>query len=192
MNNNFSENKYVIRRKVMTVGGAKFHIYNETGGLMFYCKQKAFKMKEDIRLYTDESMSVEVLVMQARSVIDFSATYDVFDTAEGVKIGALQRKGMKSILKDEWIVLDAYDNQLGLIQEDSAGLAFVRRFLANIIPQNFDMIINGKKVVDLKQDFNPFIYKLNIDYTFDTENVVDRRLGIAAGLLIATIEGRQK
>jgi len=191
MNNNFSENKYVIRRKVMTIGGAKFHVYNEAGGLMFYCKQKAFKMKEDIRLYTDESMTTEVLTMQARSVVDFSATYDVYDSAEGVKVGALARKGMKSIFKDEWVVLDASDRELGLIQEDSAGLAFVRRFLANIIPQNFDMIINGKKVVDIKQDFNLFVYKLNVDYTFDTENVVDRRLGIAAGLLIAAIEGRQ-
>lgn len=191
MNNSFSENKYVIRRKVMTIGGAKFHIYNEAGELMFFCKQKAFKMKEDIRLYTDESMSEEVLTMQARSVVDFSATYDVFDSAEGIKVGALQRKGMKSMFRDEWTVLGPDDNQLGIIQEDSAGLAFVRRFLANIIPQNFDMLFNGQKVVDIKQDFNLFVYKLNVDYSFDTENVVDRRLGIAAGLLIAAIEGRQ-
>lgn len=191
MNNNFNENKFVIRRKVMTIGGAKFHIYNEAGQLMFFCKQKAFKLKEDIRLYTDESMTEEVLTMQARSVMDFSATYDVIDSVEGVKVGALQRKGMKSMFKDEWVVLNGDDSQLGLIQEDSMGLALVRRFLANIIPQNFDMIVNDKKVVDIKQDFNLFVYKLNVDYSFDTENVVDRRLGIAAGLLIAAIEGRQ-
>lgn len=191
MNNNFNENKFVIRRKVMTVGGQKFHIYNEAGGLMFYCKQKAFKMKEDIRLYTDESLSTEVLSMQARSVVDFSATYDVFDSTEGVKVGALARRGMKSMFKDEWVVLDVDDREIGLIQEDSMGLALVRRFLANIIPQNFDMIIDGKKVVDIKQDFNLFVYKLNVDYSFDTEGVVDRRLGVAAGLLIAAIEGRQ-
>lgn len=191
MNINFTENKFLIRRKVMTIGGAKYHIYNEAGGLMFYCKQKAFKLKEDIRLYTNEAMTEEVLIMSARSVIDFSATYDVFDSVEGVKVGALQRKGMKSMFKDEWLVLDPDDNQIGVIQEDSAGLAFIRRFLTNIIPQNFDMIMNGKKVVDIQQAFNPFIYKLNIDYTFDTENIVDRRLGIAAGILISTIEGRQ-
>jgi len=145
-------------------------------------------MKEDIRLYTGEDMTEEVLSLQARSVIDFSATYDVFDSKEGIKIGALQRKGMKSMLRDEWNVLDAYDNPIGIIQEDSMGLALVRRFLANIVPQNYDMIVNGVKAVDLKQEFNPFVYKLNVEYI---TNAIDQRIGIAAGILIATIEGRQ-
>ena len=184
----FSERSYTIRRKVMTVGGAKYHIYNAAGELMLYCKQKAFKMKEDIRLYSGEDMTEELLSLQARSVIDFSATYDVYDTKEGIKIGALQRKGMKSILKDEWLVLDAYDNQIGIIQEDSMGMALLRRFLANIVPQNFDLLINGIKAVDIKQQFNLFVYKLDIDFL--TEDV-DPRIGLAAGVLIATIEGRQ-
>jgi len=188
MDSRFNESKYVIRRKVMTVGGAKYHVYNEAGQLMLYCKQKAFKMKEDIRLYTGEDMTEEVLSLQARSVVDFSATYDVFDSKEGIKIGALQRKGMKSMLRDEWNVLDAYDNPIGIIQEDSMGLALVRRFLANIVPQNYDMIVNGVKAVDLKQEFNPFVYKLNVEYI---TNAIDQRIGIAAGILIATIEGRQ-
>jgi len=191
MNSRFNGNKFVIRRKVMTVGGAKFHIYDDAEQLQFYCKQKAFKYKEDIRLYTGEDMAEEILTIHARTVIDFSGIYDVFDAKEGIKIGALQRKGMKSILKDEWIVLDENDNELGLIQEDNAVLATVRRFLASLVPQNFDVIIHGKKVTDIKQAFNPFVYKLNMDFSLDTDSVFDKRLGIASGILIATIDGRQ-
>ena len=58
-------------------------------------KQKAFKLKEDIRLYTGEDMQTEVLSIQARQVLDFSAAYDVIDSATRMKVGALKRKGMR-------------------------------------------------------------------------------------------------
>ncbi len=44
---------YTIRRKVLKIFGAAFHIYDPHGNLAGYCKQKAFKLKEDIRIYTD-------------------------------------------------------------------------------------------------------------------------------------------
>lgn len=184
-------NKFHIRRKVFTVGGAKYHIFNEAGEMVLYCKQKAFKLKEDIRLYEDETLTTELLVIQARSVVDFSATYDVFDPETNAVIGSLQRKGMKSMIQDEWHVLDGAGNQFGIIKEDSMGLALVRRFLSALVPQNFDFLVNGVRVVDLKQAFNPFIYKLEVNFTDDKEGVVDKKLGIAAGILISTIEGRQ-
>ena len=46
-------------------------------------------------------MQVELLSIQARQIIDFSAAYDVYDGSTGSKVGALKRKGMKSILRDE-------------------------------------------------------------------------------------------
>ena len=70
---------------------------------------KAFKLKEDIRLYTSEDMQTEVLSIQARKIIDISSAYDVIDSLTGAKVGALKRKGLKSILKDEWIIMDAED-----------------------------------------------------------------------------------
>ena len=102
----FSHNKYLIRRKVFKVLGAAFHIYDPEGRLAFYSRMKAFKLKEDIRLYTDESMQTEVLTIKARQIIDFSAAYDVVDSLTGEKAGALKRKGMKSIFKDEWIIMN--------------------------------------------------------------------------------------
>lgn len=187
----FNQKTYVIRRKVLTIAGAQFHIYNNKEELQLYCKQKAFKLKEDIRLYTGEDMKEEVLTIAARTAIDFSAFYDVVDTRSGVKIGALQRKGMKSMLRDEWTILDANDQQIGLITEDSMGLALLRRLLTGLVPQNFDAFVGGKKVIDLKQNFNPFVYRLVVDFSMDTDNTVDKRMGLAAGILIAAIEGRQ-
>jgi len=47
---------------------------------------KKFKLKEDIRVYADENKNNEVLSLQARSIIDFSAAYDVYNTATHEKM----------------------------------------------------------------------------------------------------------
>lgn len=187
----FSHNNYLVRRKIFKLFGAAFHIYDPKGNLAFYSKMKAFKLKEDIRLYTSEDMQTEVLSIKARSIIDFSAAYDVVEANTNTKIGALKRKGMKSILKDEWIILDKNDNQIGFVKEDSALLALVRRFLTSVIPQKYHGEINGEKVCEFKQNFNPFVVKIHLDYSMDTKNLLDRRLGIAAAVLLCAIEGKQ-
>ena len=115
----FQQTNYLVRKKILKMVGAAFHIYDPSGNVAFYSKQKAFKLKEDIRVYTGEDMQTEVLTILARQIIDFSAAYDVVDPTTNVKVGALKRKGMKSIVRDEWIIMDAQDREIGLIQEDS-------------------------------------------------------------------------
>ncbi len=191
MNNRFEQNQYLIRKKVLSVLGAKFHIYDNSGQVIMYSHMKAFKLKEDIRIYTGEDMTEELLNIHARSVIDFSATYDITDAKTGEKLGALRRKGLKSIMKDEWIILDKDDMEIGTIKEDSLGLALLRRFLSNLIPQKFDVEIKGIKICQFKQKVNPIVSKLDIDFSTDTGNILDRRFGIAIGVLLCAIEGRQ-
>jgi uncharacterized protein YxjI len=188
----FEHQTYTIRKKVFKVFGGAFHIYDPMGQIAFYSKMAAFKLKEDIRLYTGEDMQTEVLVIQARQILDIAATYDVYDSATNMKIGALRRKGLKSILKDEWIVMGEDDREIGLIKEDSMALALVRRFLTNLIPQTFIIEMNGAPVCTLKQRFNPFILKLDIDFSPDVGGAFDKRMGIAAAILLSAIEGRQQ
>lgn len=188
----FVHTNYLVRRKIFKLFGAAFHIYDPNGQVAFYSKQKAFKLKEDIRLYTGEDMQTEVLSIQARQVIDFSAAYDVTDPATGGKVGALKRKGMKSLLRDEWIILDAQDREIGFIREDSLALALIRRLLTNLIPQKYHgEMTDGEQVCVFQQNFNPFVLKIRLDFAMDRNGRLDRRLGIAAAVLLCAIEGRQ-
>lgn len=186
--------EYTIRRKMFTFLGAKFHIYDSAGNLIGYSKQKAFKLKEDIRVYTDESMSEERLAIAARKVIDFSAAYDVVESKSGTKIGALKRKGFKSILRDSWIVMDENDNEVGGVVEDSASMAMVRRFLpfGNLVPQKFHMKAHGSDEVlaRFRTHFNPFVHKMTV--TVEPECHFNPLLVLATGLLLVAIEGRQQ
>lgn len=187
----YAHNVYLIRRKIFTLFGGAYHIYDPSGQICFYCKQKAFKLKEDIRVYASGNMQDEVLSIQARSMVDFSASYDVMDPTTGEKVGVLRRKGWSSMVRDEWEVLDASDNPIGAIREDSMGLALLRRFFSNLIPQKFHCDVHGQTVWTFQQNFNPFVLKITLDFSMDSQNLLDRRLGIAAALLLCAIEGRQ-
>jgi len=185
-----SARSYRIRRKFWKVLGAAFHVYGPNDELLGYSKQKAFVLKEDIRVYADESLAAEVLTIRARQIIDFSAAYDVLDARAGTKIGAARRKGFASLLRDQWEILDAADRPVARIREDSMAMALVRRFLSNLFPQRFTVEgADGSAIGHMRQRFNPFVYTLHVD--LEPQATIDPRIVLAAGILLAAIEGRQ-
>ncbi len=183
---------YLLRQKVFKIFGNAFHLYDPAGNVVLYSKQKAFKLKEDIRVYTDESMSEEALVIRTKSIFDIAGTYDIYDPIAGETVGAVKRRGLKSLLKDEWQILDAQGNTLGKVVEDSMLKAIVRRVVeaaALIIPSAYHVEIGGQPAATFKQDFNPFVRKFTLDFTPDSAGRLDPRLGIAAAILLCAIEG---
>jgi uncharacterized protein YxjI len=89
---------------------------NET--LVYYVKQKAFKLKEDVIIYADEAQTKEVLRMKADRIIDWNARYSI-TTADGQPIGAVKREGMKSLWSSTYGIFDAAGAQLGVIHEEN-------------------------------------------------------------------------
>lgn len=191
MHSAFQSDRYFLKKQAIALTGI-FRIYNENDQMVLYSRQKMFRLREDIRAYSGEDMSQELLFIQARNIIDFSAAYDVIDSTTQSKVGALRRRGWRSMLRDTWDILDAYDQPLGILQEDSQGRALLRRMLlGSLLPQNYDALFGDRRAADLRQKFNPFRYELLMDFSEDTQRHFDRRLGIAAGILLAAIEGRQ-
>src|SRR5512147_872610 len=128
MNPIFQHQSYLLKRQVFALAG-KFRFYDPMGNLVMFSEQKMFRLREDIRVYSDESKSTEVLMIKARQILDFSAAYDVIDSSANEKVGVLRRKGWRSLLRDEWEVLNAQEQPIGLLFEDSMPLALLRRFL---------------------------------------------------------------
>jgi hypothetical protein len=184
---------FTISRKFWTLLGAKFYIHKADGTLLGFCKQKAFKLKEDIRVYTDEALSEERLLIQARSVIDFSSAYDVVDSQAQTKIGALRRKGFTSIFRDSWIVLDESEREIGALHEDSTAMALVRRYvpLGYLVPQKFSMLeSDGQEIANFRGHFNLIVSRMTVSVHEGCP--VHPFLVLAAGLLLLAIEGRQR
>ena len=98
------------------------------------------------------------------------------------------------MLRDEWVIMDPQDQEIGTVLEDSTALALIRRFVeaaAMLLPQKYHVDVGGTTVATFQQNFNPFVKKLTLDFSLDPQNRLDRRLGLAAATLLSAIEGRQ-
>lgn len=185
------QHAYTARRNFFNFLGIKCEIYTPEGQPFLFVHLKAFKLKEDITVYADPGQTQPLLSIKARQIIDFSAAYDVFDLGQQTKVGALRRKGLKSILRDEWEILDVHDQVVGLVQEDSMALAMLRRFLSSLIPQNYTVTLGGHQVGAVEGTWNPFIVKHTMNLSHDVHGQFDRRLALATSVLLMVIEGKQ-
>ena len=89
------------------------------GQLVFYVKQKAFKLKEAVTVFGDEGQTLPLYTMKADRVLDFSARYNFADPA-GNHIGSVRRRGMRSIWKAHYEICDESDRVVMEIREESA------------------------------------------------------------------------
>src|SRR5216117_1823603 len=118
LHSSFQHSTYLIRKQVFKLLGNAFHIYDQNNQVVFYCNMKAFKLKDDITVFTGEDMQFPVLSIKSRNILDFSAAYDIVDTTNNEKIGVIKKKGLKSILRDEWIIMNSAEQEIGSIKED--------------------------------------------------------------------------
>jgi len=178
-----------MKRHLLKIVGADFGFYSGVKMVLFAHKE-GFKLKAAITVFLDQARTKPVLGIKARQVIDFAAAYDVTDLVTNQTVGILKRKGWASITQDKWVICDPMEREIALLQEDNLLLALVRRLLTNLVPQNYDILVGEQRIVDLKQNFNPFTYHLRVDFKVP-ETQFDRRLAVAAAVLLGSIEGRQ-
>lgn len=89
------------------------------GAPVCYVKQKMFKLKEDIQVFTDSSKSRQIASIRANKVIDWSARY-YFTDGEGTEIGSVGRQGMRSIWRARYDVFKPGDDTADFkIQEEN-------------------------------------------------------------------------
>lgn len=196
-----------FRRKFFKFFGAEVKAVNpDNETVVGLIRMKAFKLRDDVRLYVPAESDQEAMRIHARQVIDFGATYDVYLGPDDTPSFALQRKGFKSaFVRDYWKLLDPAGNQIGYVQETSSGLAVVRRWFGLVpfvgelldlvfafIPQTYG-IYAGTDNLDTKPDAvithrkNPLIVKMSLDASM-AEPDYNPYFGIAAVSLLSVMD----
>jgi hypothetical protein len=191
----YQHDQFEARRQIFKLLGAAFHLKTGDGRLLAYSKQKAFKLREDIRVYADEAMTVELLYIQAAQIVDWSAAYHVTDSQTGEQIGTLRRKGWSSVFRDSWEILDPEGDLRGRVIEDSGWKALIRRMVdwsAFLIPQTFLIQVGDQTVATMRQNHNAFAPKFFVDLGLDADGLLPRPLAVATVVLLLAIEGRQQ
>lgn len=196
-----------FRRAFFKLLGAEITVQDPATGLTVgFIRMKAWTLREDIRVYTDSSQDKEVLRIHARSIMDFGATYDVFDSQTDKVIFSLRRKGLKStFVRDQWEILDTEEDPIATVLETSSGLALVRRYVdlipvvgifidlaLSMVPLTYTITAKGEDnttgtVARIVHRKNPFIVKMSLDRT-DADTELDSRIGVAATALLSVID----
>jgi len=97
-----------LKFKIVAIAPQIF-ITDANGNNVCYVKQKLFKLKEKIEVFSDPSKSRLVATIAANKVIDWSARYH-FTGAQGDAIGSVGRRGAKSIWKAHYDVFRPEDD----------------------------------------------------------------------------------
>ncbi len=101
------------------------------GQTIAYVKQKLFKFKEAVNVFSDETQSSVMYTIGADRIIDFNASY-FFKNANGETVGKVGRKGMKSLLKAHYNIFNDASELDYTIEEENPWAKFWDSLLGEI------------------------------------------------------------
>lgn len=196
--------RFILRQKFRLVVN-EYHfslpVEGDKPGTPFcFVRQKPYKFKEDIRFFTDESRSSELMRIKARQRFDPRATYDV-TAPDGSKIGAIQKVFGRSLLRSTYKIFDASGAEVAEATEANLFIALFRRLIglaprigdfANWlpIPYHFVFTRNGTTLGHHRRQLWKLIDTYTIDMSEDPGRSVDRRLILAIAVGMDALQAR--
>ena len=108
-----------------------FTASDSQGRTIAYVKQKMFKLKEDITVFSNESKTQVNYKINADRWIDFSAAYSIKNSSN-IEIGKIARKGWKSLWKTEYELINKHQKLQYHIREDNAWVKVFDAILGQI------------------------------------------------------------
>jgi hypothetical protein len=107
-----------INFKVLAIA-QQLSLTDATGQLIFYVKQKAFKLKEAVTVFADEGMTRPWFYISADRMLDFNANYSFADYT-GKPFGSMRRLGKKSLWKASYELFDGYQpHPVAIVKEEN-------------------------------------------------------------------------
>jgi uncharacterized protein YxjI len=192
--------RFVLRQRfAMVINRYEFSLADDGDQPFCFVEQARFKFKEDIRFYTDDSKSTELLRIKARQRFDPRATYDVTG-ADGHKLGEIQKVFGRSLFRSTYAINSP--NGTVTAQEQNPVVALFRRLVGFIpyvgdfadwlpIPYHFefrdaegDLLGHHRRRIGTMRD----VY--DIDMSPDSGRAVDRRLVLAIAVGMDALQAR--
>jgi uncharacterized protein YxjI len=167
-------------------------VMDASGNLVMYVRQKLLALREDVKVFADEQQQRQLFQIKADRIIDFSAQYNITAVGGG-PVGAVKRRGMRSIWKATYDIKDAAGMDAGLIHEENAWLkvldAFASEipFLSMFINPAYLVDLRGQTVLYLKKQPAFFEGKFTLDKRGDFSDA-DEKLLIGSLLMMLMLE----
>lgn len=158
--------------KLLTLG-QRIVATDATGNVVMFVKQKMFKLKEQVEVYSDANQTSLIFRIGADRIIDFSANYN-FSDAQGNDWGAVRRKGMRSFWSAHYQVMQegAVDME---INEESPMKKVLESILTEIPVVGFiaTYLINPSYIVT-RPDGTPLLRLIKKPAVFEGKFVLEK------------------
>ncbi|MCU0709120.1 MAG: hypothetical protein MUF23_12595 [Pirellula sp.] len=105
-------------------------VSDATGKSILYVKQKMFRLKEKVEVYSDSNMQQKLFEINADRMLDFTANYS-FRSTDGSDWGSVRREGMKSLWSAHYDVYEEGRIDMS-IREEEPWKRFVESILGEI------------------------------------------------------------
>jgi len=181
-----TQSHYIIRRKFWSVFERVFRVFTGDGQLIMYIQHPLLKLREEFMIYADEAKTRPLLRVKSRQVIAINFSFDVTDAQTGQLLGSVQKKGLRSLLRDKFTLLDPAGAEIGYAEEQ--GAAFLRR-LFPILTSRHAIFVGGAQVAHIQQKFRWFTKEFAVD---TSPSSVDPRFVLAVALLALIAEARRE
>lgn len=181
-----TQSHYIIKRKFWSFFERIFRVWTGDGQLIMYIKHPILKLREEFMVYADEAQTRPLLRVKSKQVIAINFSYEITDANTGQLYGAVQKKGLKSILRDKFILLDPNGNEFGYAEEQGASV--LRRFFPWLTSKHA-IFANGQQVAFIRQKFRFFTKEFMVDLQ---PSQLDPKFVLAVALLALIAEARRE
>ena len=189
---------FVLRQKFAPVVNRYEFSLAEGEPAFCFVEQKRFTFKEDIRFFTDESKTTELMRIKARQRFDPRATYDVTG-ADGSKIGEIKKVFGTSLFRSTYEI--DWPGGAVTAQEKNVIVALFRRLVGLIpyigdfadwlpIPYHFDFKRGDQVIATHSRELWKFRDTYVIDLAGDPQRTLDRRLVLAIAVGMDALQAR--
>lgn len=165
-----------------------YRVYGADGKLSAFVEQPWFRLRTELTLYADETQTQPILVIRNRRFAAVNMEHDLFDARTGVRLGVVRTRGMRSLFRDTWDILDADERPAGMMIED--GAYFWRRIL-KILPGRHRIELGGREVARITQVFHFFQREFELDLV-QVDDPIEPRFAIACALIAMMADLRRE
>lgn len=177
----------------------QIYVTDANGETVCYVRQKLLKLKESVSVFTDSSRQQQLCQIDADRVIDFSAAYHFTDMS-GERFGAVRRRGMKSLFKAHYDILDG-DTPEFTVTEDNVWIKVLDSTVGEIPvlgmftgyffnPTYTVKTPDGRDIIKIRKQPAFFEGRFSIEKLVELDEVTELRILMALLMAVLLERGR--
>jgi uncharacterized protein YxjI len=181
-----TQSRYTIKRNFWSFFERVFRILTPDGQVIMFVKHPLLRLREEFQVFADEARTRPLLKIKSKQVIAINFAYDITDAVTGEIMGTVQKRGLKSIVRDKFLILDPAGAEIGYMEEQGASI--LRRFIP-LLTSKHSIFINGQQAAFIQQKFRFFTKEFEVEMT---PGATDPRFVLACALLALIAEARRE